>query len=130
MVEQLRSAKMLRFGADIEPELLDELFAVAAGKSTCPDCEHVGLTAAAEDTSAVEWPGGRPCELCGGVISRERLRVLPSTKRCASCQHEQESGDTSGDADYCPRCGSIRQLRPTRSGGVTHYAMFCPACHR
>jgi RNA polymerase-binding transcription factor DksA len=68
--------------------------------------------------------------MCGLPIPRERLKVLPGTKRCANCQQEQESGQTAGDADYCPRCGAIRELRPSRAGGVTRYAMFCPACHR
>ncbi len=130
MLEQLRAANMLRLGASVEGDLLLELFSVAAGKATCPDCGRVGLMAAPEDHSKVEWPSGRKCDLCGSVIARERLQVLPGAKHCAECQEEQENDRGETDVDYCPRCGGLRHLRPNRSGGVTKYAMFCPACHR
>ncbi len=130
MLEQLRSVQMLRAGAIVEPAMLTELFVAAAGKSTCPDCGRAGLAAIPEDPSAVQWPGGRLCEMCGRPIPRERLAALPGTKHCANCQQAIERGQDGGEADYCPRCGTVRQLRLTRSDGLTRYAMFCPACHR
>ena len=129
-LEQLRSVQMLRAGASVDAELLPELFTIAAGKSACPDCGRVGLAAIPEDPSDRDWPGGPACETCGRIIAHERLLALPGAKHCASCQQALERGELSGEADYCPRCGAVMQLRPTRSAGLTRYAMVCPACRR
>jgi hypothetical protein len=130
MLERLRAVQMLRPGAAPDPELLPQLFIAAAAKSTCPDCGRMGLAAIRETQSDDEWPGARPCEGCGEPIGQERLLALPGARRCARCQQADESGQSSGAADYCPRCGSIMQLKPTRSAGLTRYALFCPACRR
>jgi RNA polymerase-binding transcription factor DksA len=68
--------------------------------------------------------------MCGHAISRERMQALPGSKLCAKCQEMIERGEVPVEVDYCPRCGTIRELRPTQSSGLTRYAMFCPACHR
>ena len=72
MVEQMRTVRMLRAGAAVEPAFLFELFGAAAGKSTCPDCQHQGLSAIPEDDGPSQWPSAQVCHLLQRDFARAR----------------------------------------------------------
>ncbi len=130
MVEQMRTVRMLRAGAAVEPAFLFELFGAAAGKSTCPDCQHQGLSAIPEDDSPSQWPSARSCAICFNVISRERVAAMPEVRYCANCQGDIEKGKSRGEPDYCPRCGNVREMRANNQRYGTRYTMYCTTCRR
>ena len=41
----------------------------------------------------------RRCEFCGAVIPKERLAILPQTKRCVSCAEKNGSDIVTKKAD-------------------------------
>jgi predicted RNA-binding Zn-ribbon protein involved in translation (DUF1610 family) len=130
MLRWLKSAGMVRRDTAPEPELLPELFRAAAAKFACPKCGRLGLVAAdAGEDDDEAWGMARKCVECGQPIPRERLEVFPGATLCVECQGKSDRGEPTGEAEYCPRCGSVMQLR--QSGrGVTRYVMACPRCRR
>jgi hypothetical protein len=123
----LRKAKKLRAGRQPEQEILYEVFCATAGQLACPKCGAVGLVASPAPDDRADWPEARLCESCSKPIPKERLQALPGATRCAACQRDEEVGRASGEAEYCPRCGALMELRLSRSGGLTRYAMACTA---
>ncbi len=129
----LRRVRKVHPGKEPESEILIELLLAAAETLACPECGRVGLLASpcAEDFG--DWPEAVTCDTCSTPIPEERLAILPGTTRCAACQQNEESGRAPTEPDYCPRCGSLMELRPSHSGGVARYVLACtgnPPCRR
>jgi predicted RNA-binding Zn-ribbon protein involved in translation (DUF1610 family) len=132
MIQWLRAIGMVRRDTAPELDLLGELFRTAAVRFTCPKCETVGLSAepADADPEAADdeaWGMARKCDECGQPIPRERLEVFPGARLCTACQGRSDRGETSGDVEYCPKCGSVMMLRQAHRG-VTRYVLSCPKC--
>lgn len=131
MTRRLIAARRLKRTSELSLDMLAELFRGSAGSLICPDCGHTGLTLRSRSDLDEDWPGGRPCTVCGMLIPEERLELYPEATLCAACQGKIDRGETVGDMDYCPRCGAPMQLRQSRSGGITRYEMACtnvPPC--
>jgi DNA-directed RNA polymerase subunit M/transcription elongation factor TFIIS len=129
MLVWLRQVKMVRRDVGPEPELIEELFRAAAPKFKCPECGMIGLlvrTAPAENDE--DWGLARACQECGRPIARERLEIFPDARLCVTCQAGEDRGETTGPAEYCPRCGNLMMVRQTRGAGITRYALACPKC--
>jgi DNA-directed RNA polymerase subunit M/transcription elongation factor TFIIS len=130
MVRWLEGVRMLRADSDAAGDLLEELFKAGAAKFACPKCQVVGL--AVEETRD-DWEdepvAGWPCENCGRMIPGERLEIFPDTRLCVACQGGEESGQSTAEPEYCPRCGAVMALKKSTSG-ITRYAMSCPKCRR
>jgi len=134
MLDWLRRVRMVRSDVAPEQELLGELFRSAADKFRCPRCGAHGMnvgTVYQEDEEDDEaWGMARRCDDCGEAIASERLLALPDSRRCATCQSRDERGETSGPRDFCPKCGSVMVVRPSRGAGLTRYQLNCPSCRR
>lgn len=126
MVRWLLKVKKIRPGREPDLEILVELFHAVAGQLACPECGATGLTIALADDSA-DWPEDRPCAACGKLISSERLEAIPDATLCAACQNAEEEGRPRVDLEYCPKCGALMTLRPTKTGGLTRYKLVCTA---
>ena len=120
----------LRRAEQPEADLAGEMFRVTADRFTCPECGAVGLTVGGPLDDASDWEVGRACEVCRQPIAPERLEVFPDTRVCATCKDAEETGQATEVPDYCPRCGAIMQLRPSRGAGISRYQMVCPECGR
>lgn len=130
---RLRLLGHLRRDADPDEGVLAELLASSAQNMTCPTCKSVGLgvsdTAAQDD--ADDWQAAVLCEVCSQPIPEERLEFAPDAKRCVDCQQKAELGTLPEEPDFCPRCGSLVELRVSRGAGLTRYKRFCtgdPPC--
>ncbi len=129
MAQRLRGLGMLKRQADPEPAYLSELLRTSVSRLICPQCEGSGLLLEAMPED--EWNSARLCESCDRPIARERLEALPTATRCAACQSTSDSGSHSeGEAEYCPRCGAIMQLRAAGGSGLARYVSICPDCGR
>lgn len=130
VLARLRGAGLLRRAKDPDLSELVELFRAASDRLTCDACGAAGLRleVPADQDDDEDWGDPQPCEQCGALIPAERLELFPDTKLCVACQQQAEKGGgDTGEVEYCPRCGSIMQLRKTRSG-ITRYVMECPQC--
>jgi transcription elongation factor Elf1 len=130
MLAWLRRHGRLRRADDVDSEFVKELFSANAGRFSCPECGSVGLAAGPPREDEEDWVIGRACEVCGKPISAERIEIFPDAKVCAGCKEDDEAGRSRDQPDYCPRCGGIMQLRPTRGHGISRYQMVCPDCGR
>jgi predicted RNA-binding Zn-ribbon protein involved in translation (DUF1610 family) len=104
-----------------------EVFRATADKFACPECRHVGLSAAPAPDDGTDWPDARDCASCGKPISQERLEAVPGATLCAACQRDEELGRARTEIEYCPRCGAPMELRLSRAGGLTRYVLACTA---
>ena len=123
----LGRAGKVRAGREPEPAILFELLRVTAPRLACPGCGAVGLAAGPAADDEIDWPGPKPCAGCSRPISQERLEAMPGATLCAECQGQEERGGHAGEGEYCPKCGSLMELRLSRAGGITRYAMACTA---
>lgn len=133
IVSRLRLVGLLRRDADPDEEILAALLPEAAGRMTCPGCKAIGLVATeADEEDADDWQAAVLCESCRKPIDPERLEVFPDSKRCVPCQSRSEAGiPNPEEPKFCPRCGSLVELRVSRGGGLTRYRRFCtgsPSC--
>jgi hypothetical protein len=131
MAHWLQRLGKIRAARKPEPEILAELFRAAAGQFTCPECGHIGLFVAPDEEDDGQWPGPRPCSICGKPIPQERLEAVPDATLCMACQARDESGSPPGEVEYCPKCGSPMEIRLGRSPGISRYVMTCtknPPC--
>lgn len=131
LFQRLRGQGLLRRVETKEAKDLDYLLQLAGSvrdKFTCPRCGSGGFLPerASAEEAAAHWGDQRKCSRCHSLISPERLEVFPDTTLCPACQRNEERGD-SGSEDYCPRCGTPRQLRQRR-GGIAAYELVCPSC--
>jgi len=119
---------------DVTPELdlLAELFRASAGKFACPECSAVGLAVRAVDDDGDDeaWGMARKCDGCGQPIPKERVEALPNVRLCVACQSGDDRGETPGEREFCPRCGSVMVVRQSRGAGLARYALVCPACSK
>ena len=128
MTDRLRAVGMLRRQVRPDASEVIALLTVAAAKMACPDCGGVGLSVEnAASTDSGDWAEAATCAACGKPIPVERMRALPSTRFCVACQDDEERGTANGEEDYCPRCGAVMELRPSRGAGLTRFVMACPS---
>lgn len=130
---RLRLLGHLRRDADPDEGVLEELLATSAQNMTCPTCKRVGLIAqdAEEEEDFDDWQAAKLCEVCRKPIPPERLEVAPHATRCVPCQSQAEAGTLPEEPDFCPKCGSLVELRVSRGSGITRYKLFCtgsPSC--
>ena len=131
MLAQLHSEGLLKRAKDPDADLVRELYTSRVAQLPCPTCHATRLTwQPLDDEDGDDWGTGRLCEVCQRPIPRERLEVFPETLRCRDCQQSAERGEDSAAPQYCPRCGSIMELRLQRGDGLTRYVMYCPACRK
>ena len=130
---RLRRGGSLRRDGDPGAALVEALLVDAAPRMTCPGCKRIGLTVGQplDESEEDDWLAAVLCERCRKPIDPERLDALPGVKRCAACQERAESGETDDEPEFCPRCGSLMELRVRRGSGLTRYRLFCtgqPRC--
>lgn len=131
---RLRLVGVLRREGDPDEVMLAELLPGAAERMTCPGCKRIGLAVseADEPADADDWQAARLCEACREPIPPERLEVFPDAKRCVGCQGKSEAGvDDADEPEFCPKCGSLVELRVSSARGLTRYRRFCtgsPPC--
>ncbi|MEM8866226.1 MAG: TraR/DksA C4-type zinc finger protein [Planctomycetota bacterium] len=145
LAARLRLVGQLRRDKDPSDELIAELLPSAAKRMTCPLCKSIGLrvgdpTAGDEfddefsdaAESPGDWQAAVLCEVCREPIDPERLEFVPDAKRCVACQGKAEAGALEEDEpEFCPKCGSLVELRVSRGSGLTRYKRFCtgiPPC--
>lgn len=129
LLTRLRASGKMRRSDEPDVALLVELAKTATKSWCCEKCEHQGLAFREVQDNPDDWNDARACEACGQLIPPERVELYPDSTLCAGCQRKVESGQSPA-AEYCPRCGSILQLRPTKSAGISRYAMYCASCRR
>jgi len=133
LVSRLQQAGLLKRATREERKDVGYLMALTktvAGQWICPDCGAAGLTVAEADGPIDEFDGGRPCAACGKMVPAERLELFPDTTLCTACQSKVDRGGTPDTQEYCPRCGTLMQIRATRGSGVARYSLVCPQCRR
>lgn len=133
LAARLRLVGQLRRDADPEDDLLLELAKDAADRMTCPTCKRVGLVLGDVDEAPDDgdWQAAVLCEVCREPIDPERLEFVPEAVRCVTCQNKAETGTLPEEPDFCPKCGSLVELRVSRGSGLTRYKRFCtgvPPC--
>lgn len=134
LATRLRLLGQLRREAEPADGLIEALLPEAAPRMTCPGCKAIGLRvadAAEEDDDRDDWQAAILCERCRQPIPPERLEALPESRRCVGCQGLSEAGaDDADEPEFCPRCGSLMELRVSGRGGLTRYRLFCTGgCH-
>ena len=130
LYQRLRSAGLLRRVKAEEGKDLDYLLQLAGSvkdKLNCSSCGAGGYLPELSVDGDSDWGEQRKCAQCKSNISPERLEVFPDTTLCPSCQQKAEKGDT-GQAEYCPRCGTPMQVRQRRGRGIAAYELACPSC--
>jgi predicted RNA-binding Zn-ribbon protein involved in translation (DUF1610 family) len=133
LISRLQGAGLLKRATRQERKDLPYLLALARTVSDqwlCPACGAAGLTLDEADGPADDFEAGQPCAACGKMIPAERMELFPDTTLCTACQSIVDSGGTPDTQEYCPRCGSLMQIRAGRASGVAHYALVCPHCRR
>jgi transcription elongation factor Elf1 len=129
---RLRDAGLLKRNPHPSRDELRELVVGVAGRLSCPNCGHVGLHVQPSPEPETDWQAAPRCQQCGQPIDPERLEIFPNTRTCVACQRASDRGATSDQPEYCPRCGSLMEVRQTRGAGITRYALVCssPSCRR
>lgn len=126
-VQRLADLGMLRRQKEPDAELILELLSSAVSRMTCRACEATGLELVAAETWDDHFPTAKTCEHCGESILADRLEVFPDAKLCTNCQRREELGDSSEEETFCPKCGSIMQVREVRRV-ISQYQLVCPVC--
>jgi RNA polymerase-binding transcription factor DksA len=128
VLARLRAAGLLKRAKEPDAETVAELLKSTATTWACERCGRTGLAveAARDDLANEDWGQAKACERCHAPIPAERLELFPQTTLCVRCQQGAEQGD---DPEYCPRCGSILEIRRLRGSGLTRYVMECPSCN-
>src|SRR5690606_18319313 len=104
--KRLRFAGHLRRTENPTAELVQELLHGVAPQMQCPECGTAGLRVVPYEDED-DWATARRCDVCRKAISPERLEALPDAKRCLDCQQAEETGESSAEIEYCPRCGAL-----------------------
>ena len=132
IARRLRTLGLLRRASDPPTEMVLELLATYGPKLPCDRCRATGLTIREGDEGdRGDWHTAVVCELCREPIPAERLDALPDARRCVTCQAAADRGQSFVEPDYCPKCGSLLELRVSGGGGTTRYKLFCtgsPSC--
>ena len=129
LAARLRLVGQLRRDKEPDEAIVAALLDEYAPLMTCPGCKAIGLVAEDADdewSDEDDWQAAVLCEVCRKPIDPERLEALPETQRCTECQSKSESGALEDeDPEFCPRCGSLVELRVSRGTGITRYKRFC-----
>jgi Zn finger protein HypA/HybF involved in hydrogenase expression len=133
VVRRLRATGLFRRAADPPEEIVREVLVAQRERLTCDRCGGATLAATFGGDADVrgEWEQVVVCELCRQPIPPERLEHQPHATRCAACQDAADRGQTPVEPEYCPKCGSLVELRVSRGGGITRYKRWCtgnPPC--
>lgn len=131
MTGWLSQSGMLRRAPDTEPQFIMELFTSAVPSLACTECGERGLDAVpiVEQVDG-NWGEAPACEQCGSAMAADRLEVFSNATLCAECQADLDKGKVPEEPDYCPRCGALMELSPSRGAGVARYVMRCSECGR
>ena len=130
---RLRKLGLFRRATDPPEELLREVLATQGPRLTCDRCRQATLDVRldAGDSDRGQWEQVVVCEVCREPIPPERLEIKPGATRCVKCQDAAERGQAFVEPEYCPKCGSLLELRVSRAGGITRYKLWCtgqPPC--
>jgi len=128
---RLRGLGLLR--RDPPGELVAELLTANIARLSCDACGNTGIVLGQpeEDEAWGDWQQAVVCEVCKKPIPPERVEVFPDAKRCVDCQSVADRGEDTEEPEFCPKCGSLVELRVSRGAGITRYKRFCtgsPAC--
>jgi len=134
---RLRELGLLRRAPHPPGELVAELLTANVARLRCDACQAVGLAISepeenwGEDSDGGDWQQAVVCEVCKKLIPPERIEVFPDAKRCVDCQGVADRGEDVEEPEFCPKCGSLVELRVSRGTGITRYKRFCtgiPPC--
>ncbi|HEX6962466.1 MAG TPA: TraR/DksA C4-type zinc finger protein [Lacipirellula sp.] len=133
ITRRLRKLGLFRRATDPPEELVREVVATHGLRLTCDRCGATRLRVQldADEADRGEWEQVAVCEICREPIPPERLDFNPNATRCVACQDAADRGRSFVEPDYCPKCGSLLELRASRSGGITRYKLWCtgqPPC--
>ncbi len=131
--QRLRGLGLLRRAPHPPEDLVAELLNVHARQLACDRCGAVGLAVSHADDADTwdDWQQAVVCEVCKKPIPLERLEVFSDATRCVGCQDVADRGEEAEEPDFCPKCGSLVELRVSQGSGVTRYKLFCtgsPPC--
>jgi Zn finger protein HypA/HybF involved in hydrogenase expression len=132
VVRRLRALGLFRRASDPPEEIVREVLRSHGSQLTCDACGASGLIVRPDISGADdEWEQVVVCEICRQPIPAERLEFNPRATRCATCQDAADRGQSFVEPEFCPKCGSLLELRVSRAGGMTRYKMWCtgnPPC--
>jgi Zn finger protein HypA/HybF involved in hydrogenase expression len=133
ITRRLRKVGLFRRATDPPEELVREVLATHGSRLSCDRCHESGLVVRldTEDAERGVWEQVVVCEICREPIPPERLEIKPKATRCVACQEAADRGHSFVEPDYCPKCGSLLELRVSRGGGITRYKLWCtgnPSC--
>lgn len=132
-VRRLRKLGLFRRATDPPDEMVREVLVSHGSRLACDRCGKASLQVRldADDAGRGEWEQVIVCEICREPIPIERLEFMPNARRCACCQDATDRGQSFAEPEFCPRCGSLVELRVSRGGGVARYKLWCtgnPPC--
>jgi DNA-directed RNA polymerase subunit M/transcription elongation factor TFIIS len=133
LISRLQGAGLLKRATRAEQKDVPYLLALAQTVSDrwpCPACGAGGLTVEEAEGPADDFERGQLCAACGNGIPAERMELFPDATLCTACQAIVDRGGSPNTQEYCPRCGSLMQIRAGRGSGVARYALVCPQCRR
>ena len=135
---RLRLVGRLRREKEPYEDFLAELLVETVPQMTCPGCKVKGSLRATPSQNVLSewdddnWQAATLCDVCRKPIPLERLEAVPESNRCVACQDKAETGKLPEDEpEFCPKCGSLVELRVSRGSGLTRYKQFCtgsPPC--
>jgi Zn finger protein HypA/HybF involved in hydrogenase expression len=130
---RLRGLGLLRRAPHPPKEMVSELLAANLHRLKCDACGFVGLLVGTDDEAdaSFDWQQAVLYQICNRPIPPERLEVFPQATRCVDCQDASDRGIEKAEPEFCPKCGSLLELRVSRGAGVTRYKQFCtgnPPC--
>jgi hypothetical protein len=133
IVRRLRALGLFRRATDPPTEMVREVLLSQGSRLACDRCRRTGLAVKFETDRGErdEWEQVVVCEICRQPIPEERLAIKPNATRCVACQDAADRGRSFVEPEYCPKCGSVLELRVSRGGGVTRYRHWCtgnPPC--
>lgn len=130
VIQRLRQSGKLRREAKPDHALVIQLASASAPGWNCAACDQIGLTASEREFEGDDgWGGAVACKRCKSAIPPARIEIFPDATLCADCQSKEDAGETSDEPDFCPRCGSIMELKKSHRG-VTRFELACMGCRR
>ncbi len=125
VMTRLIDAKRLKRSADVDWPIAAELFRDLATGFPCEECDRSGLKFGVAEIDDEEWGMARKCNRCQKIIPAERLEAFPDSTLCVACQQASDNGQESDDREFCPKCGSVMNMRQTTRRGLAQYKMQC-----
>lgn len=132
IVRRLRKLGLFRRATSPPTELVREVLRDQGSRLACDNCGAADLTIELDSGGDEdEWEQVVVCEICREPIPPERLEFKPNATRCVNCQDATDRGQSFVEPEYCPKCGSLLELRVSRGRGMTRYKLWCtgnPPC--